>query len=235
MSAAVVPTHIVDVRVGDDLVVATLDDGKVNALGFSLVRELRAALRVAVERRRPLVLAGRPGVFSAGFDLAVVDGPDEDLVDDLLDETRALVLALLDAPVPVVAACTGHAIAGGAVLLLAADHRIGTEGDARIGLNEVTLGRALPDFALTLASDRLDPRRRARATVLGVATAPAEAVEVGFLHELREDPVAAAIEVARGLSRLPATPLATTRRLAHAPLLAALAGQSLRVPREDPW
>jgi len=125
------------------------------------------------------------------------------------------------------------------VLLLCADHRIGplpeADSEIGIGLNEVRLGMALPDFALTLAADRLDRRRLAEATLFAGVSTPRDAVEVGFLHELADDPVAAALDYARALARLPAAPLATTRRVAHAPLLATLTGQSLRSSEEEPW
>lgn len=104
---------------------------------------------------------------------------------------RALVLAggrfvgrLLMEPRPVVAACTGHALAAGALLLLACDHRIGADGDWRIGLNEVSIGMPLPRWAVELASYRLNPAQREWRMVLGQVGSPREAVEAGFLDRV---------------------------------------------------
>jgi enoyl-CoA hydratase len=221
---------VVTVRTTASAVVATLDDGKVNALGLEHVRALRAAVATAGDQGLPLVVAGRPGVLSAGFELAVVEADDDEGFQRLLVETELLCLDLLVAPVPVVVACTGHAVAAGVLLLLCADHRVGTSGDHVLGLTEVRLGMVLPDFALTLARARLDPRAFVRATVLGAAMTPAEAVRAGLLDAVADDPVASAEEVARELAGLSGPALATTRRLVHAPTVEALLRQSLLAP-----
>jgi enoyl-CoA hydratase len=224
---------VVTVRTTASAVVATLDDGKVNALGLEHVHGLRGAVAAAGDRGLPLVLVGRPGVFSAGFELALVEADDERF-RRLLVETELLCLDLLVAPVPVVVACTGHAVAAGALLLLCADHRVGTTGDHVLGLTEVRHGLVLPDFALTLARARLDPRAFVRATVLGEAVTPHEAVGTGLLDAVADDPVAAAEAAAQDLAGLTGPALATTRRLAHAPTVEALLRQSLLAPDRQP-
>lgn len=221
---------VVTVRATGTAVVASLDDGKVNALGLEHVSGLRAAVASATERRLPLVVAGRPGVLSAGFELALVEGDDDERFRQLLVETELLCLDLLLAPVPVVVACTGHAVAAGVLPLLCADHRVGTTGDHVLGFTEVRLGMVLPDFALTLARARLDPRAFVRATVLGQPMTPAAAVDAGFLDAVADDPVAAAKSVARELAALGGPALATTRRLAHGPTVDTLLRQSLLAP-----
>jgi hypothetical protein len=131
----------------DGVLVASIDDGKVNALSTELVADLRSALALATGRGRPLVITGSDGCFSAGFDLAVMNGGDQQLASALFAEGAQLYREIIEAPVPVVASCTGHALAGGAILLLCADYRIGRAGSYRLGLNEVGIGmpfRALP-------------------------------------------------------------------------------------------
>ena len=56
--------------------VATIDDGKANALSFDVIAQLRAVLATAVEQHQTLVIAGRDGYFCAGFDLTVMTGGD---------------------------------------------------------------------------------------------------------------------------------------------------------------
>jgi enoyl-CoA hydratase len=112
--------------------------------------------------------------------------------------------AVAAARVPVVAACTGHAVALGAGLLLAADLRVGASGPYKVGFNEVTIGLPLPATLVRLACTRLDPARRAEAVLLGRLWGPERAIEVGFLDEVHEP----AVVVDHALAR--ATELAET-------------------------
>ena len=163
--------------------VVVLDDGKVNAVNDDLLDELEPALDDAVARSRAVVLAGRAGVFSGGFDLGVV-GQGGPRAETLVRRGVAVTASLYASPVPVVAACTGHAVALGAVLLMAADYRVGADGDFSIGLNEVAIGMPLPAALAALARDRLTASRLTEAVLLARLWTPAEAVDVGFLDEL---------------------------------------------------
>jgi enoyl-CoA hydratase len=181
--------------------VIVLDDGKVNAVNDELLDELEPALDDAVARSRAIVLGGRPGVFSGGFDLGVV-GLDGPRAERLVRRGVALTATLYSSPIPVVAACTGHAVALGAVLLMAADYRVGAEGDFGIGLNEVAIGMPLPGALATLARDRLTAARLTEAVLLARIWLPAEAREVGFLDDLAppETTLARAVHHAKDLA-----------------------------------
>ena len=149
-----------------------------------------------------VLLRGRPGCFSAGFDLGVFQGPQEDA---LLMLTLGATLAerILRFPAPVAAACTGHAFPAGAFLLMAADTRIGADGPFKLGLNEVRIGLTLPLFAIVLARHRLTPSHFDHATVTGTMFDPAGAREAGLLDavvspdELDAVALAAAEDLAR--------------------------------------
>jgi enoyl-CoA hydratase len=159
------------------------DDGKANALSLTAIESLRQALDRAEKEARATVLAGRPGRFCAGFDLGVMrQGPGP--AAELVTAGAELALRLYASPRPVVVACTGHALAMGAILLLAADERIGAEGDFKIGLNEVAIGMTLPVFGVEFARERLSPRHLSRAVADAEIYAPAGAVEAGFLDRL---------------------------------------------------
>src|SRR5262245_50924873 len=114
----------------DGVTVLTVDRPPVNALDLDLLDELNGALGLLAERPpNALVLAGRPGVFSAGLDLKAIPdyGPDEGR--RLVDGVNRMVQLAYGLPCPVVCAITGHAIAGGFVLAMCGDHRIAaTEG-----------------------------------------------------------------------------------------------------------
>jgi enoyl-CoA hydratase len=170
----------------DPVMVLHLDDGKANALTFDLIAAVEQAVRDAEsdDAIGAVVVHGRAGRFSAGFDLAVMTGDDLDAIIALVADGGQLVRTLFGAGVPVVAACTGHALAAGALLLLGCDVRIGADIDAKIGLNEVAIRMVLPDWAFTIATERLSKRHLQRAVATARLTTPRDAVDVGFLDEV---------------------------------------------------
>jgi enoyl-CoA hydratase len=112
---------------------------------------------------------------------------------ELLTDGVDLLMRLYGSPLPIVVACTGHALAGGALVLLTADVRFGAEGVFRIGLNEVSIGMPVPVLAMELARDRIATTELARATLRAQIYGPEEAARVGYLDEV----VAAEAVVAR--------------------------------------
>lgn len=198
-----------------------LDDGKVNALGHAVIDALDAGLARAEAEGAAVLLTGRPGCFSAGFDLGVVrdGGPAE--ASALVTAGARLAVRMARHPAPVVVACTGHALAMGAVLLLAGDLRIGARGDFRVGFNEVAIGMTTPLFLLDLARERLSKRHLQRATVHAEIYTPDAAVDAGFLDRVTEPDGAAgaALAEAERLAALPREPFVATRARALAPTL----------------
>jgi enoyl-CoA hydratase len=170
----------------DQVLVVHLDDGKANALSFDVIAAINEAIDLAEgdDEIRAIVLHGRPGKFSAGFDLGVMFGDDMSAIIDLVADGGALVHRLFGSSVPVVAASTGHALAAGALVLLGCDVRVGGDVEAKVGLNEVAIKMVLPDWALTIATDRLSRRHLQRALANARITTPREAVDVGFLDEV---------------------------------------------------
>ena len=165
----------------DTVALLRVDDGKANAFSFALIDALHAGLDRAEKEARALVCLGREERFSGGFDLGVMRAGDAGAVGRLVAGGGRLALRLYEFPLPVVIACTGHALAMGAVALLAADLRLGARGAYKIGLNEVAIGLTLPPFATELARERLSPRHLQRATALAEVYDPEGAVEAGFL------------------------------------------------------
>ena len=215
----------VSTRMDGSVAVITMDDGKANALGFDLLDRVGAALDRAEQDAAAVVLAGRPGKFSAGFDLSVMTGGPEG-ARDLLGRGAELGLRLYEFPQPVVLAVTGHALAMGGILLCCADVRIGAEGPFKLGLNEVAIGMPVPAFAVELCRDRLSKRAFTRAIQLAHVHDPTEAAEAGFLDEVvaPDQVVDRAVAVATELAgRLHRGPFRATRRTIRAALAARLA------------
>jgi enoyl-CoA hydratase len=190
-----------------------LDDGKANAITLAVIEELHRALDRAKEEATAVVLAGRTGRFSAGFDLGTfAKGPAA--AGELVKAGGRLALEIYGHPLPVVAACTGHAIAMGAILLLASDVRIGTTGGFQIGLNETAIGLTLPRFGIELARDRLSQRHLTSAVVLARMYDPESACHAGYLDRLAapELVIEEAIEEATRLAALKRPAMGNTKR-----------------------
>jgi enoyl-CoA hydratase len=164
----------------DKVAIVQMDDGKANALSKTMIDALLAALARAEQEASAVVLAGRPEKFCAGFDLRVMmAGPEQ--ATTLLRAGSELLMKLYGASIPLVIACTGHALAGGALVVLTGDYRIGAAGPFRIGLNEVTIGLPVPVLAMELARDRLSKRALVHATLLAQIYEPEAALAAGYL------------------------------------------------------
>jgi enoyl-CoA hydratase len=202
------------VEITNDIALIRMDDGKANAINFEMIAALNAALDTAEAEAKAIVLAGRDGRFSGGFDLNAFASLGAEGVYKLLDAGAELLLRLYGGPLPVVAACTGHAIAMGVFILNACDTRVGTAGEYKIGANEAITGMQLPIFAMELSRDRLSPTHLTRAMVQGFIYNPESAVEAGYLDMLAEpDKVEAkAMAVAGQLAQLPGTAYAWNKK-----------------------
>jgi enoyl-CoA hydratase len=138
---------IVDYKLEGEVAVLTFDNGKANAVSHALIDSLYEGFDRAEKEAKAIVMIGRPGIFSGGFDLKEIQqGPEA--AAKLVARGAHLFHRMFALPMPLVAGCTGHAIATGGFLLLACDSRIGAEGDFRIGLNETAIGMTLPVFGL---------------------------------------------------------------------------------------
>jgi enoyl-CoA hydratase len=193
------------VQITNDIALIRMDDGKANAINFEMLAALNAALDEAEAKAKAIVIAGRDGRFSGGFDLNAFASLGADGVYKLLDGGAEFLLRLYGGPLPVVAACTGHAIAMGVFILNACDTRVGASGAYKIGANEAVTGMNLPIFAMELSRDRISPRHLTRATIQGFIYDPAGAVDAGYLDMLTEieKVEATAMGIAAQLAMLP--------------------------------
>lgn len=180
-----------------------MDDGKANALSIDMLNELLAALDQAEQDEAVVVLTGREGRFSAGFDLKVFTEQPERIVE-MLRLGADFSERVLGFPTPVVVAANGHAIAAGSFALMAADVRIGTEGPFKVGLNEVQIGLTVPLFVIALARHRLHPAHFSGAVVNATMYSPEDAVAAGYLDRVvpAGDLRTASLEAAEALAAL---------------------------------
>ncbi len=167
-----------------DVALITMDDGKANVFGPPMIAAVNAQLDRAADEAKAVVLTGRPGLFSGGFDLNVFrDGGPEQARAMGLAGAR-LMMRLYGWPQPLVVAASGHAIALGALCVLTGDHRLAADGDFRFGLNEVAIGRTLPPFAWLLARERLSRRALTQAALTARMYDAEGARDAGFVDAL---------------------------------------------------
>ena len=196
---------MVEYELGDGVATITMDDGRANALSPDMQEAIGAALDRAAADAAAVVLTGREGRFSGGFDLSVMSAGGQAVVDMVIGGFD-LSLRLLEWPRPVIVGCTGHAMAMGAFLLLSADERIGADGPFKIAANEVAIGMTMPHTAVALMRMRLTPPAFQRSAILAETFDPAGAVTAGYLDRLvaPDDVVATARERAVALLSLDA-------------------------------
>jgi enoyl-CoA hydratase len=194
-----------------------LDDGKVNALGSASIADLNVQLdRALHDGASAVILSGREGVFSAGFDLGEVRS-GASAVAHLRRQLIDLELRLFEFQRPVVIACTGHALAAGAALLLAADRRIGMEGAFRLGFNEASIGTSISAATVELARYRM-PMPWFESIISGETFSPESARHAGLLDQVVETTaeLAEASQIAaEALSRVPIHVFAEMRHAAR--------------------
>ena len=175
-------SEFVDYKLADGVATMLMDDGKANAFSLDMTTALSTGLDRAKDEAEVVVIQGKPGLFCAGFDLKVINGPKEGILE-MVTAGAELALKTYMHPQPVIIGCTGHAMAAGALFLCAADYRIGILGEFKIGLNETSIGLSLPTWGIELARDRLDNRMLNRATLGSELFTPERAAEVGYLDE----------------------------------------------------
>lgn len=198
----------------DRVAIITIDDGKANVINHALAAAVHDALGRASTEAGAVVIAGRPGRFCAGFDLSVMTS-GTDNARDLLKAGADLAIEIHEFPLPVVIASTGHALAMGAILLMAADVRIGADGSYKIGLNEVAIGMPVPRFAVELARTSLTNKAFTAAVNHATVYDPAGAVDAGYYDRIVADDAVITTAVAHAADlaeRLRPTAFVETRR-----------------------
>jgi enoyl-CoA hydratase len=174
---------LVSYRRDEHCVRIDMDDGRLNVLSAEMLAELHEAVDRARDEGVPVVLIGREGAFSAGFDLKVLRGGGE-AAAQLLTAGFTLSEKLLSLPSPVVVACTGHAIAMGLFVVLSGDYRLGVSGPYRLTANEVAIGLALPRTPMEVCRHRLAPAFFDRVVSLAEVFSPQNAREAGILDRV---------------------------------------------------
>jgi enoyl-CoA hydratase len=205
--------------------VVTMDDGKANALSPSFMGGLRQVLREAAGSHGAIVLTGRAGFFSAGLDVKLLPTLSHPERVAMVKDLAHLLLEVFLCPRPVLAAVTGHALAGGALLALACDLRLALEAPSRFGLNEVAIGLPLPTFGVEIVRTVVAPPWHTELCLHARVLTLSEARDRGIVEALHPAEALLDATIAR------ATPLATLPTHAYEATKLRLRGPAAAVAR----
>ena len=210
--------------VSNNVATLTFDDGKANVVGQAFLGSINEGLdRALAEKAGAVILRGREGMFSGGFDLnEFKKGPEEGLA--MVRRGFELLIRLYGFPLPLVAACTGHGIAMGAFIIMACDSRVGVRGDFKMSLPETAIGMDLPPILVELTLSRIATRHLARVALQSEVYSPESALEAVFIDELVDpgDLDARAIAIAERLAQLPQSQYAANKLAIRARTLKAM-------------
>jgi enoyl-CoA hydratase len=175
----------VTLKTEGDVSIIQMDDGKVNVFSPDMIKNFNDVLDQVPTDKGAMLIIGREGMFSAGFDLKVMMSSPENAAA-MVKSGFELLMRVFTFPRPVVAACSGHAIALGAFLLCSCDHRIGCKGDFKIGANELRNNMIVPTPILELAKFRLIKSHKQRALLNAEMYSIEDAVAPGYLDEVTD-------------------------------------------------
>lgn len=188
----------------DEISIITLDDGKANVFSEEMTQAINDCLDKVPTDSGSLIITGRPGMFSAGFDLKVIASGDVPKIKKMSLSGFKLLSRIFSFPRPVVAACSGHGIALGTFLLCCCDYRIGIKGEFLLGANEMKTNMVIPTPILELIKFRISPSHKYR-SILGAEMYQLDkAIGAGLMDQVEEAETLmdAAIEKAKDLATM---------------------------------
>ena len=198
-----------------DVSIITLNDGKANVFSPEMSKTISRLLDEVPDDKGSLVITGRPGIFSAGFDLKIISSGDASAVSSMIKTGFTLLARVYNFPRPVIAACSGHGVALGAFLLCCADYRIGAKGQFIVQANETRNNMSIPTPILEISKTRISKTHWYRAILNAEAYPIEKAIEPGYLDEVveAESLMTRAMEVANDLATLGHPHYKTTKDL----------------------
>lgn len=218
------PNVLASFEIIDGVALIKLDDGKANALSLPMQQAFNSALDQSQQAKLPVVITGRSGILSAGFDLKTLAASGQPAVD-MLNGGIEIALRLLSFETPVVIACGGHAIAMGVFLLQCGDYRIGVAGNFKYSANEVAIGMTMPWSTIEILRQRLTPAALCRAVLLAETFTPTNGVENGLIDRIvttESELLPAALETAKSFLALNAVAHAASKNRLRSQVVAAI-------------
>ena len=171
----------------DDVSVISLDDGKVNVFSIEMLEAINNCLNDVPKDSGSLVIKGKEGIFSAGFDLKTFASGDMEKISKMSDLGMRFMYDIFTFPRPVIAALSGHTIAMGLFVACGCDYRIGLKGDFVTQANEVRNNMDIPTSIMQIAASRIS-KKHAYSVLLHADPYPfPKAVDAGIIDELVDE------------------------------------------------
>jgi enoyl-CoA hydratase len=229
-------SRYVHVEDREGVALVRIDRPPANAMDLDLLEEGHAVLdELARAEPGAVVLTGRDSFFSAGLDLKLAPTLDAEGQRAMGAGINRLFAGWYGFPRPVVCAVNGHAIAGGMILALCGDHRVGPQ-EGRFGLTELRAGVPYPSVALAVVRAELSPPVVRQLALRAQLFDPEQALRWGVVDELSgpADLLPRALEVAGDLAALPTATYAVVKRQLRGQVVEAALAQEGPAEGMDP-
>ena len=171
----------------DDISIISLDDGKVNVFSIEMLEAINNCLNEVPKDSGSLVLRGKEGIFSAGFDLKTFASGDMDKISKMSDLGMRFMYDIFTFPRPVIAALTGHTIAMGLFVACGCDYRIGLKGDFVAQANEVRNDMDIPTSIMQIAASRVSKKHAYSVLLHADPYTFPKAIEAGLIDQLVDE------------------------------------------------
>jgi methylglutaconyl-CoA hydratase len=163
---------------------------KRNALNDAVVAGIKEALRKAADNEcvRAIVISGAGKDFCSGADLSALQKIAGASVAENSEDARSLsdlFLLIRQIPVPVIAAVTGRALAGGCGLASACDIVLASVS-ARFGYPEVKIG-FVPAMVMAILRRNVAEKRAFELIIRGEEISADHAREIGLINQVFSD------------------------------------------------
>ena len=201
----------------NDISIIKLDDGKANAFSFDMLSQVNDLLKKVPRDSGALVITGREGLFSGGFDLKTLATGDMEKITKMVQLGYRLLLELFSFDRPIVAAVSGHSIALGLFVTCSADYRIAIDGKYVCQANEVRNNMDIPTQIMEIIRARVNKKYFYSAVYHSDAYSVQDSIEVGYIDEVvSEDQfMERVMEKAKELATLPHPFYANTKKTAQ--------------------
>ena len=211
------PDSIATLSKENDISIIKLDDGKANAFSYDMLSQVNELLTKVPRDSGALVITGREGLFSGGFDLKTLATGDMEKITKMVQSGYRLLLELFSFDRPIVAAVSGHSIALGLFVTCSADYRIAIDGKYICQANEVRNNMDIPTQIMEIIRARVNKKYFYSAVYHSDAYPVQDSIEVGYIDEVvSEDQfMQRVMEKAKELATLPHPFYANTKKTAQ--------------------
>ncbi|MCM2284055.1 MAG: enoyl-CoA hydratase/isomerase family protein [Desulfobacula sp.] len=196
---------LMDMEIKNNIAFVRMKNGVTNAVSPELIADLSGIMAKTKDDAAAMILTGNDRFFSMGFDLPRVMEFDRPKLGAYLADFQDMIFQMAFLPLPVIAALTGHAVAGGAILAIVCDYRIAKSEKFRIGFNESLLGLTLPYLAELMLERFTGSRICGRLMLEGSLIKAENAISLGLIDDIcpLDGVMERAVQKARQLMEIP--------------------------------